>query len=188
MPKFVPRVQRFASLETALEAFGRHYKVAGNTLCRLRDTLVIIPFDVELQERRLLCGLPSHPSDLIVPQYEKRLLGTLKDMGWWEKFSPNGRDLLRKRLSRRGKLATTHGKVANRRKGRPQYSYADLEKGYAFAIAGTLNNNTFPISRSGPAFALLEAALCHALPYTGAGGHEGRAMRIRAMFRRSSDN
>ena len=62
------------------------------------------------------------------------------------------------------------------------------DESYALAIARTLNN-TFPIARSangklyGAAFSLLEAALYHALPHTGVSGDEGRAMRIRAIFR-----
>jgi hypothetical protein len=189
----VSKEKRLANLNTALLTFGKFYKVDDDVLRQLGDKLIIVPQDIELQENRLFFGRPARPSDLVVAEYKDWLINALKAIDWWKNYDPSGRDLLRKRLTRAGKLATTHGNVANRRKGRPKYQYTDLEKSYAIAIADTLNNK-FPISRSpegklyGHAFALLEAALDYALPHTGINGREGRAMRIRAIFRNNLDS
>ena len=190
--KIACRVERLHTLGNSLKAFQRHYQVPLKTLETLRARLTQVPQDMAMIEMRLIAGLPAHPSELPVQGFKENVISAMKDIGLWERTSPKDRDVLRKRLSRKGKLAITHGKVAERRKGRPGYRYSELEKTYATAIARALNG-TFPISRTngklhGPAFELLEAALCHALPYSGNNGNEGRAMRLRAIFRHSSDN
>jgi hypothetical protein len=195
--QFRPREERQAQFNKACKKFQRHYDLPHDVMTQLCAKLTSVPPEITLREKRLLLGLPPLPSDARWPEFKDVLIPGLKEIGLWKRFSPRGREVLRKRLAR-------HGSTIPHAEGRPAYPYAELEKSFAGAIIEALAQSPrrqrlrarrggtagqrryysrkFPSSYCrrpcGPALDLLAAALDLALPATGAGDNESRIKRL----------
>jgi len=183
--------RRRKDFQSQFNYFCEHFEIPTSVRSELEAKLIAVSDTVSAQQKRLLCKaqivLPATPAMIFGKSWNFKysLMGSLKESGLWAKYTPKGRDILRKSLDRNGTTIS----VGN---GRPKYPHYPLVTTYAQAIVIALRSSpkikepqslyarAFPVSRSlgedkidnkkpgGPALLLLEAALILALPFNGA--------------------